>query len=88
MAIKGMSRFIADYFCDGIMAFNQQRFSLEDALKLYREECDVETEESLEISEAFVRWRYGQNEDGEPVAGWFLESRETPRSVPVWRIEP
>lgn len=67
-------------------AVNKAKYSLEEALDLYKQENYLETGMKVSVSTAYVRHRAGINEDGEPCVGWWLEYEEHPRSCPVWAM--
>lgn len=73
-----------DYF-----AANKEKYSIEQALELYKREMDAEPGEMVAVyGDAFVRHRAGINEDNEPCVGWWLEYYEEKRSCPVWAMHP
>lgn len=88
MSIKGKSRFDFDVFGYGydMIACNKQRYTRQEALSLYQRE--MQNDAPCNITEAFVRWRYGRDEDSEVRAAWWLEYEDNGyKSVPVWVIQ-
>lgn len=91
MAIKGKSKFdFMEFYGDWIFwgGFNKQKFSKEEAVKIWREELfGIGKDVPYVIESAFVRYRYGRNEDNEQCSGWWLEWKDYgSKSVPVWSI--
>lgn len=92
MAIKGKSKFDFEVFndeeFDHWMAFNQQNYTKEQAIKEWRSESMLDEGAPYMVEEAFVRYRFGVDEDNELRNGWWLEERDYgQRSVPVWSIK-
>lgn len=85
--IKGKSKFTFDNFSGGYddFAVSQQRYTKEQAIKLYLTEGIIPNGvEQISVGRAFVRHGYGRNEDNEPCSCWWLEYNDGPRSVPAW----
>lgn len=87
MSIRGKSRFDFDVFGYGydIVACNKQRYTRQEALAVYQRE--IANHDPCTITEEFVRWRYGRDDD-ELHAAWWLEYQDNGyKSVPVWVIQ-
>lgn len=86
--MKGLSKFAYEYFYGGDYGFavSKQRYTLEGALFIFREENDLPKGTPVKVKDAYVVWRAGINEDGERCVGWWLEYTERERSCPVWAI--
>lgn len=67
-------------------AVNKSKYSIKEALDLYKQECSLEDGMKVSVTTAFVRHRAGINEDGEPCVGWWLEYEENQRSCPVFAM--
>ena len=69
-------------------AVSKEKYSKEQAVEMAKIEMGFPyaTEPyAIRISDAYVRWRAGVNDDYEPCVGWWLEYTEkSKRSVPVW----
>lgn len=71
-----------------VFAVSKQRFSREEAIALFEQECDAPA--VYEVTDAAVRWRAGTTEDGERLVCWWLEldhDGTEPRCCPVWVFE-
>lgn len=83
-----MSKFEYASFYGGYddFAVSKERFTMQEALTMYRLEKEHYKGQSRKIAvcDAFVCHRAGVNEDGEPCVGWWLEYKERKRSCPVW----
>ena len=87
-----MSKFDFEIFRDDIdfLAVSKERYSKEEAIAVaQRELCGHDCSKCKEacffgVSNAFVRWRVGWNDEHERCAGWWLETQEGPRCCPVW----
>lgn len=89
--IKGKSKFDYEFFYgdDGSwIGISKQVYSREEAIAIWEEETDKKFDEnSRSVQDRFARYRFGLNEDDEPVSGWFLEGEDHGnKSVPVWAI--
>lgn len=88
--IKGKSKFEWEHFTSeyiGLMAFNKQRYTKEQAVTLWHKEQMSSMNEPCIVEDAFVRYRVGQNEDREPCACWWHEWKDYGnKSVPVWSV--
>lgn len=89
--MKGISKFDFDTFTDGGMYYfvvSKQRYTLEEAYEIYREECYVEPKDfdrdEITVEHLYVRHGAGIDDYGEPLVGWWLEDIERKRSCPVW----
>lgn len=88
--IKGKSTFDYDYFPTeyiGLMCFNKQRYTEDEAIELWRREMAYKNNEPCLLEDAFVRYRYGTDDEGNPRSCWWHEWEDYGnRSVPVWSI--
>lgn len=86
--MKGKSKFdYGNFYGDtDVFAVSKQRYSLTEALKLYRQENEPAHGTRVKVEDGFAIWRAGVNESGEKVVGWWLESEERERSCPIWVI--
>ena len=67
-------------------AVNSGKYAKEEAVRIYEQERYDDNKYIVE--EAHVKWRYGQNEDGEPCVGWWFDySPKEKRSVRVWAFK-
>ena len=82
-----MSKFEWQSFIGGYddFAVSKQKFSLKEAVKIAIRELDLKHSEGyLAVGEAYTRYRFGRNADGEPCSGWWLEYDREKRSCPVF----
>lgn len=91
MPIKGKSKFeYSEFYGDwrGWGGFNKQKYTKEEALKAWREDLfGFDEDIPFVIEDAFVRYRFGRNEDNEPMSCWWIEWQDYgDKSVPVWSI--
>lgn len=91
MAIKGISKFDSEIFYgdwNDWGGFNKQKYTKEEAIKAWREEMfGLSVSEPCVVEDAFVRYRFGRNEDNEPMSCWWIEWKDYGnKSVPVWSI--
>lgn len=89
--IKGKSKFDYEVFYgDGgtWIAFSKQRYTKEQAIELWEMETELTFDNNCHVVyEKFTRYRFGINQDDEPISGWFLEQEDYGnKSVPVWAI--
>ncbi len=89
--IKGKSKFDFDIFYgdwSNWMGFSKQKYTEQEAIAKWREEVAIESDETdYVIEDAFVRYRYGRNEDNETLSGWWLEWEDYGNKyVPAWSI--
>lgn len=87
--MKHKSKFVCSNFLYGYddFACSQERFSKDQAIKLYIQEGAFSLKHVKEISigRAYVRFRYGYDSDEQRAkATWWLEYSQSPRSCPVW----
>ncbi len=86
--LKGKSKFTYDHFSDGYdnFAVSAQRYTKEQAIRLYIQEgyFDLNNVQEISVGRAYVRYGYGRNLDNDPCSCWWLEYKDTPRSCPVW----
>lgn len=78
--------FYFDY--ERMFAVSKQKFSREQAIALFEQECDAPV--VYEITDAAVRWRAGVDMYGERRVCWWLEldyDGTEPRCCPVWVFE-
>ncbi|WP_430395197.1 DUF1642 domain-containing protein [Enterococcus faecalis] len=69
------------------MGFNKQKYTREQAIEEWRSELMLEENTPYIVEDAFVRYRFGVDEDNENRSCWWLEWRDCGhRSVPVWSI--
>lgn len=87
--IKGKSKFEWDSFPAeyiGLMAFNKQRYTKEQAITLWYKEQMLAMNEPCVVEDTFVRYRFGM-EEGEQRSCWWHEWEDYgSKSVPVWSI--
>jgi hypothetical protein len=85
-----MSKFEYANFYDGIygtFAVNKEKYSKEEAIKLFEYENGCIFERDYVIVDAYAIHRAGISENG-PCVGWWLEdNKRLKRSVPVWAFE-
>ena len=91
MAIKGKSKFDSSIFYGDwreLGGFNKQKYTKEEAIKAWREKMfGLGNDVSYVVEDAFVRYRFGRNEDNEPMSCWWLEWQDYgDKSVPAWSI--
>lgn len=90
MAIRGRSKFDFEVFngdFNNWMGFNKQKYTREQAIEEWRSELMLEENTPYIVEDAFVRYRFGVDEDNENRSCWWLEWRDCGhRSVPVWSI--
>ncbi|HGF8193865.1 TPA: hypothetical protein QFC31_001326 [Enterococcus faecium] len=91
MPVKGISKFEhSEFYGDwrGWGGFNKQKYTKEEALKVWREDLfGFDEDIPFVIEDAFVRYRFGRNEDNEPMSCWWIEWQDYgDKSVPVWSI--
>ena len=85
-----MSKFDYGSFNGGYdeFAVNAQKFTSDKAIEIAKGEYDIIVGDKVGdyvVSMAYVKWRYGINEDGEPCVGWWLEYSERKKgSCLVW----
>lgn len=82
-----MSKFEWQYFVGGydVFAVSKEKFSLKEAVKIAVRELDLKgCEGYLAVGEAYARYRFGRNADGEPCSGWWLEYSRERRSCPAF----
>lgn len=88
-----MSKFVFGSFIGGYdeFAVNAEKYTYEQAIDIFKQEYACENDRvgaevgEYIVSNAFVKWRAGMNEDNEPVVGWWLEYQQRPKgSCPVW----
>ena len=88
--MKGLSKFDCGRFFGGYdeFAVSAQRYPKEYAIEEAKKEADIEVgvkPGQYTVSKAFVKWRAGIDEDGDPVVGWWLEySKRKIGSCPVY----
>ena len=85
--IKGKSKFDFEVFY-GDWAAWLGIYTKEEAVALWEQQLVLKFDEKDHIVEdAFVRYRFGRNEDNEPCSGWWLEWKDYGnKSVPIWSI--
>lgn len=90
MAIKGKSKFDFESFPTefiNLMGFNKQKYSKEEALALWFSERMLDKNTPYIIEDAWVRYRYGMDDDGKTRSTWWHDWRDYGhRSVPIWSI--
>lgn len=77
--------FFSYYPDERIFAVSMQRFSFEEAIRLYEKE--IGHPKFYESGAASVIWRAGRDEDNERRVGWWLDFEHDgtePRYCPVW----
>lgn len=86
-----MSKFDDGIFRDGIdtYAVNSEKYSREEAIEKAAVECELPYVKDyyLAMTDAFVFWRTGRNDDGEVCIGWWLEysdKRRKRKPCPVY----
>lgn len=81
-----MSKFDYAIFYGGYdnFAVSKEKYTKEQAIELYRIECNNTQNMKIAITNAFVRHRVGWNENNERCCGWWLEYKEHSRSCPVY----
>ena len=89
--IKGKSKFDFEVFYGDWVAWlgiSKQKYTKEEAVALWEQQLVLKFDEKDHIVEdAFVRYRFGRNEDNEPCSCWWLEWKDYgSKSVPVWSI--
>ena len=89
--IKGKSKFDFEVFHGDWAAWlgiSKQKYTKEEAVALWEQQLVLKFDEKDHIVEdAFVRYRFGRNEDNEPCSGWWLEWKDYgSKSVPAWSI--
>jgi len=70
-------------------AVNAEKYTKQEAIEVFERECEPDKVGKeigqYEVLEMYVKWRAGINDDGEPCAGWWLESYKRKKgSCPVW----
>lgn len=67
-------------------AVNAGKYTLDEAKKVYEEECSYAFNKTpYVVEESHVKWRAGINEDYEPCVGWWFDDNpKEKRSVKVW----
>lgn len=91
MAIKGISKFDSGIFYGDWRdwgGFNKQKHTKEEAIKAWREKMfGLDNGVPYVVEDAFVRYRFGRNEDNEPMSCWWLEWQDYgDKSVPAWSV--
>ena len=89
--IKGKSKFDFEVFYGDWAAWlgiSKQKYTKEEAVALWEQQLGLKFDEKDHIVEdAFVRYRFGRNEDNEPCSCWWLEWKDYGnKSVPAWSI--
>lgn len=84
-----MSKFDYDNFHgeDAIFAVNAEKYTMEEAIKLFNFECnrDVGIEKGQStVSKGWVRHRAGVNENDEPCVGWWIEDCIKTKGCEAW----
>jgi hypothetical protein len=88
-----MSKFDYGSFSGGYdeFAVNAEKYTYEEAIKIFEEEYDYKNNKvgseigQYIVSNAFVKWRAGINEDHEACVCWWLEYTKRPKgSCPVY----
>lgn len=81
-----MSKFEYEHFYGGYddFAVSKEKYTKEQAIKLYCAEKDICKDTKIAVTDAFVRYRVGWDEDNEKCSGWWLEYKEYARSCPVY----
>lgn len=85
--MKGVSKFDNEQFYGGYdeVAISKQKYTKEEAIDIaIKEYFDYRKTGYLAVGNGFVRHRYGVNEDGEPMSGWWLEYDEYKTSCPCY----
>ena len=88
-----MSKFEFSSFSGGYgeFAVNAQKYTKEEAIKIFIYETDGNVGDGLKdyaIENGYVTHRAGIDEDGEPQVCWWLGYKEGKRSCPVWSFCP
>lgn len=78
------SKFEYSLFSDGYFAVSKQKYTKEQAIEIFKREMDLKGSCLITVGSAFVRYRYGINDDNEPCSGWWIEVGERRRSCPAW----
>ena len=78
------SKFEYSIFMDGHFAVSKQKYTKEQAIEIFRCELGLDAPCLIAVGSAFVRYRYGINNDNEPCSGWWIEVDERRRSCPAW----
>lgn len=78
------SKFEYSLFDNGYFAVSKQKYTKEQAVEIFKREIDLDLPCLIAVGSAFVRYRYGINDDNEPCSGWWIEIGERRRSCPVW----
>lgn len=80
-----MSKFDYSSFYGGLdeFAVSKEKYTKEEAINLARFELSISTE-TLCVGIAWVRYRFGVDEDGEKRSCWWLEYEKHKRSCEVW----
>lgn len=91
MAIKGTSKFDSEIFYGDFRdwgGFNKKKYTKEEAVKAWREKMfGLDADVPCIVEDAFVRYRFGRNEDNEPMSSWWLEWKDYGgKSVPSWSV--
>ena len=89
--IKGKSKFDFELFYGdwgNWLGISKQRYTKEQAIELWERERMMKFDEKIHVVEdAFVRYRFGTDMDGNHMSGWWLEWKDYgSKSVPVWSI--
>lgn len=91
--MKGISKFEHDAFYDDwngkwLFAVSKQKYTLEEARKIFEEQTDCKAE-FHQTQDGAVVWRAGV-QDNEPCVCWWLHldlDGTEPRCCPVWVFE-
>ena len=67
-------------------AVNSGKYSMMEAVSIYRSEMSLDADQAIYVGNAFVSHHAGVNEDGESVVGWWLEYEEKKTSCPVYAM--
>lgn len=70
--------FIGDYYS---VAVSKERYTEQEAIQIAKSELGVN---EVEKRDAFVRFGYGVDDDGELRNTWWLERYKSKRCCPVW----
>lgn len=88
-----MSKFDFGSFIGGYddFAVNSEKYSYKEAVEIFKQEYACENDiigtgaGEYSVSNAFVKWRVGVDEDHKPCACWWLEYEKRPKgSCPVY----
>ena len=88
-----MSKFDYGSFSGGYdeFAVNAEKYTYKEAVEIFEEEYEYKGDKvgaevgQYMVSNAFVKWRAGRNDDNEPCVGWWLEYSKRPKgSCPVF----